>query len=160
MKSEVLDNRLVRNRFKRAGAWLLGFCWLGVVFASMVIAFSPSSYMPVMGWILLVGATVFLIPALAKRHEVKTKKDFASVQEFLAEQLGTYDESELCKLLREISLLDSACQRSTTSLDDIVIDAAKRYRGDTEKLQKAVAKKFAAKRDKRTIKPQVRRAVV
>jgi hypothetical protein len=53
MKSEVLDNRLVRNRFKRAGAWLLGFCWLGVVFASMVIAFSPSSYMPVMGWILL-----------------------------------------------------------------------------------------------------------
>ena len=53
MKSEVLDNRLVRNQFKRAGAWLLGVCWLGVVFASMVIAFSPSSYMPVMGWILL-----------------------------------------------------------------------------------------------------------
>jgi hypothetical protein len=38
---------------QKAGAWLLGFCWLGVVFASMVIAFSPSSYMPVMGWILL-----------------------------------------------------------------------------------------------------------
>ena len=38
---------------QKAGAWLLGFCWLGVVFASMVIAFSPSSYMPVRGWILL-----------------------------------------------------------------------------------------------------------
>ena len=29
-------------------------------------------------------------------------------QELLAKQVGTYDESELCKLLLEISLLDSA----------------------------------------------------
>ncbi len=33
------------------------------------------------------------------------------------------------------------------------MEAAKRYRVDTEKLQKAVAKEFAAKRDKRTIRP-------
>ena len=34
------------------------------------------------------------------------------------------------------------------------MDAAKRYRVDTEKLQKAAAKEFAAKRDKETrIKP-------
>jgi hypothetical protein len=43
------------------------------------------------------------------------------------------------KLLLEISLLDSDYQRSTTSRDDILIDAARRYRVDTEKLQKAVA---------------------
>jgi hypothetical protein len=38
------------------------------------------------------------------------------------------------------------------------MDAAKRYRVDTEKLQKAVAKEFAAKRDKKTIKPKGRKA--
>jgi hypothetical protein len=60
MKSEVL-NRPLRKGFKRAGAWLLGFFWLGVVFAGMAIAFSPSSYPPALGWILLTGAAVFLI---------------------------------------------------------------------------------------------------
>ena len=95
------------------------------------------------------------IPALAKRHKAETK-DSASAQEFLTKRLGTFDESELCKLLLEISLLDSAYQRSTTSRDDVLIDAAKRYRVDTEKLQKAVAKDLAAKRDKKTIKPKVR----
>ena len=68
----------------------------------------------------------------------------------MAKQVGTYDESELCKLLLEISLLDSAYQRSTTSRDDVLMDAAKRYRVDAEKLQKAVAEELAAKRDKKT----------
>ena len=58
---------------------------------------------------------------------------------------NTYDEAELCKLLLEISLLDSAYQRSTASRDDVLMDAAKRYRVDTEKLQKVVAQEFAAK---------------
>jgi hypothetical protein len=40
-------------------------------------------------------------------------------------QGSRYDESELCKLLLEISLLDSAYQRSTASRDDVPIDAAK-----------------------------------
>ena len=97
------------------------------------------------------------VPALAKRHKVEAKKDSASAQELLAKQVGTYDESELCKLLLEISLLDSAYQRSTASRDDVLMDAAKRYRVDTEKLQKAVAKEFAAKRDKKTIKPKARK---
>jgi hypothetical protein len=34
------------------------------------------------------------------------------------------------------------------------MDAAKRYRVDTEKLQRAVAKEFAAKRAKKTVKAQ------
>ncbi len=34
--------------------------------------------------------------------------------------------------------------------DDVLMDAAKRYRVDTEKLQKAVAEELAAKREKRT----------
>jgi ParB family chromosome partitioning protein len=90
------------------------------------------------------------VPALAKRHKVEAKKDSASAQELLAKQVGTYDESELCKLLLEISLLDSAYQRSTAGRDDVLMDAAKRYRVDTERLQKAVAEEFAAKRDQKT----------
>jgi hypothetical protein len=98
------------------------------------------------------------VPALAKRHKVEVKKDSASAQELLVKKASTYDEAELCKLLLEISLLDSAYQRSTTSRDDVLVDAAKRYRVDIEKLQKAVAKEFAAKRDKKTrVKPKARK---
>jgi ParB family chromosome partitioning protein len=89
------------------------------------------------------------VPALAKRHKVEPKKDSAA-QELLAKQVGTYDEAELCKLLLEISLLDSAYQRSIGSRDDVLMDAAKRYRVDAEKLQKAVAEELAAKQDKKT----------
>src|ERR1700681_2560540 len=97
------------------------------------------------------------VPTVAKRHKVEAKKDSATAHELLAKQVSKYDESELCKLLLEISLLDSAYRRSTASRADILIDAAKRYRVDTEKLQKAVAKEFAAKRDKKTSKPKVRK---
>ena len=97
------------------------------------------------------------VPALAKGHKVEAKKDSASAQELLAKQVDTYDEAELCKLLLEISLLDSAYQRSTASRDDVLMDAAKRYRVDAEKLQKAVAKEFTAKRDKKAIKPKTRK---
>jgi ParB family chromosome partitioning protein len=89
------------------------------------------------------------IPALAKRHKVETKKDSASAQELLVKQVGKYEEAELCMLLLEISLLDSAYQRSTASRD-VLMDAAKRYRVDIEKLQKAVAAELSAKRDKKT----------
>jgi ParB family chromosome partitioning protein len=90
------------------------------------------------------------VPALAKRHKVEVKKDSTSAQEVLSKQVGTYDEADLCKLLLEISLLDSAYQRSTAARDDILMDAAKRYRVDVEKLQKAVAVELSAKRDKKT----------
>ena len=86
------------------------------------------------------------VPALAKRHKVEAKKDSASAQELLAKQVSKYDEIELCKLLLEISLLDSAYQRSNSSRDDVLMDAAKRYRVDTEKLQKAVSAELATKR--------------
>ena len=56
------------------------------------------------------------VPALAKRHKVEAKKDSTSAQELIAKQVSKYDESELCKLLLEISLLDSAYQRSPRPL--------------------------------------------
>ncbi len=89
------------------------------------------------------------VPALAKRHKVEVKKDSDSAQDLLVKQVGTYDEAELCKLLLEISLLDSAYQRSTANEDDVLMSAAKRYRVDADKLQKAVAGELAAKLGKR-----------
>jgi ParB family chromosome partitioning protein len=97
------------------------------------------------------------VPALAKRHKVEAKKDSTSAQELLAKQVNKYDESELCKLLLEISLLDSAYQRSTAGRDDVLMDAAKRYRVDAEKVQQAVTNEHAAKREKKTkVKPKAR----
>jgi len=100
------------------------------------------------------------VPALAKRHKVEAKKDSASAQELLAKQVTAYDESALSKLLLEISLPDSAYQRSTASRDDVLMHAGKRYRVDAERLQKAVAKEFAEKREKKTkakAKPKARK---
>jgi hypothetical protein len=66
------------------------------------------------------------------------------------QQASAYDEIKLCKLLLEISLLNSGYQRSSASRDDVLTDAAKRYRVDTERLQKEVAEDLAMKRDKKT----------
>src|SRR5260370_33624326 len=78
-------------------------------------------------------------PTLAKRHRVEAKKDSESAQELLAKQVTKYDEPEFCRLLLEISLLDSAYQRSGSS-GDFLMEAAKRYRVATEKLRKTLAK--------------------
>ena len=62
-------------------------------------------------------------------------------------KVSTYDEATISRLLLEISLLDSAYQRGDVS-QDLLMDAAKRYRVDVEKVEKAVATEFAAKRSK------------
>ncbi len=54
---------------------------------------------------------------MAKRHKLEAKKDSASAQELLAKQAGTYDKVELCKLLLEISLLDSAVAWREVTVD-------------------------------------------
>lgn len=94
------------------------------------------------------------LPPMAKRHKVEVKKDSDSAQELLVKQVGTYDEAELCKLLLEMSLLDSAYQRSSADGDDVLMSAAKRYRVDADKLQKEVTAEFAAKAKKIAAKPK------
>jgi hypothetical protein len=49
------------NGFKKAGSWLLGFAWLGLVFAGLAIAFTPSQHSPALGWSLLAIAACVLI---------------------------------------------------------------------------------------------------
>jgi len=95
---------------------------------------------------------------VAKRHKVEVKKDSDFGQELLAKQVGNYDESDLCRVLLEISLLDSAYRRSATDGEDTLLSVGKRYRVDVEKLQKAVAVEFAAKRDKKKAKPKAETA--
>jgi arginine exporter protein ArgO len=51
----------VKGGFRTAGAWLLGFAWLFLVFAGMAIEFSPSKYPPAFGWLLLAAAAVILV---------------------------------------------------------------------------------------------------
>jgi ParB family transcriptional regulator, chromosome partitioning protein len=97
------------------------------------------------------------VPVLAKRHRLEAKKDADSLHELLVKQVSTYDEAALCKLLLEISLLDSAYQRSNAANgDDVLMSAARGYRVDTEKLEKAVAEEFAAKLTKGKNKAKAR----
>lgn len=59
--SDHTVERQVKIGFKRAGAWLLGFAWLGLVFAGMAIAFTPSPHSPALGWGFLGIAALVLV---------------------------------------------------------------------------------------------------
>ena len=88
-----------------------------------------------------------LVSTVAKRHKVHADKNGKGPQELLAKRIVAYDEDLLCRMLLELTLLESAYLRAGTS-DDVLMDAAKRYRVDAEKLEKAVAAEFAAKHRK------------
>src|SRR5207302_9063481 len=92
--------------------------------------------------------------ANVERHKVETAKTSKSPQELLMKKVDTYDQAALSRLLLEISLLDSAYQRGDAS-QDLLLDAAKRYRVDIAKIEKAVAAEFVAKKDKK-IKPKAK----
>jgi hypothetical protein len=54
----------VKQGFRRAGLWLLGMAWLGLVFAGMAIAFTPSPHSVMLGWVLLGLAAVIALPTM------------------------------------------------------------------------------------------------
>src|SRR5258708_31706096 len=89
------------------------------------------------------------VPIMAKRQQIEDKKNTHSAHELLAKRVSTYDEAALCRILLEISLLDSAYQRASTS-DDALVTTARRYRVDVEKLRDNVAAEFVAKRTKQS----------
>jgi hypothetical protein len=80
---------------------------------------------------------------------VEIEKASASPLEPLQKHISRYDESDLFRLLLEISLLESAYRSGADSDSDILLNTAKRYRIDAEKVQKAVAQEFAAKQKKK-----------
>lgn len=60
----------VKRGFRRAALWLLGMAWLGLVFAGMAIAFTPSPHSPAVGWVLLAVAAIILIATMDKWVDV------------------------------------------------------------------------------------------
>ena len=90
-------------------------------------------------------------PAIAKRHRVDLGKRSSSPQELLASHISNYDEAAFCRILLELSLLDSAYRRNAIGREDTLLDVAKRYRVDVDKLQKVVAQEFAAKAQKKRV---------
>ena len=89
------------------------------------------------------------IPILAKRHKLEIDKSSTSPVELMLRHISRYDESGLSRLLLEISLLESAYRNGGESDSDVLLNTAKRYRVDAEKVQKSVAQEFAAKQKKK-----------
>ena len=89
------------------------------------------------------------LPLLAKRHKVEIEKSSAFPAELFAKHVSRYDESDLSRLLLEISLLEMTYRSGGDPDSDALLSTAKRYRVDTDKLQKAVAQEFVAKQKKK-----------
>jgi len=69
--------------------------------------------------------------------------------ELILRHISRYEESGLSRLLLEISLLESAYRNGGESDSDVLLNTAKRYRVDAEKVQKSVAQEFATKQQKK-----------
>jgi hypothetical protein len=89
------------------------------------------------------------VPLLAKRHKVDSDKSSAASVELLQKHVSRYDESALSRLLLEVGLLESAYRNGNGNDDDVLLNAARRYRIDVDKMRKAVALEFAAKQKKK-----------
>lgn len=95
-------------------------------------------------------------PQLAKRHKVMVGKETVSPEQLLR-HFANYDEDGLSRVLLEIALLDSSYQRGGTSKVDPLLAAAKRYRIDTDQIEKAFAAEFAEKRKKQERKRETKK---
>ena len=100
------------------------------------------------------------LPLLAKRHKLEIGKPSASPAELFAKQVSRYDDSDLSRLLLEISLLELAYQSGGDADSDVLLMTAKRYRIEPDKVQKAVIQEFAAKQRQREKKPAGDRTAV
>ena len=89
------------------------------------------------------------LPLIAKRHKLEIDKSSTSPVELLLKHVSRYDDSGLSRLLLEISLLESAYRNGGDLDGDVLLNMARRYRIDAEKVQKAVAQEFAAKQKKK-----------
>jgi ParB family chromosome partitioning protein len=88
---------------------------------------------------------------LARRHKLvegtASEVTHPQVQQAIARLLRQPDEGALSKLLIEVVLLECTDRVPTTD-PDVLIATAKRHRVDVDKLRKAVAQEFTAKRAK------------
>jgi ParB family chromosome partitioning protein len=91
---------------------------------------------------------------IAKRHKLMSGKsaesDHNEMVSGFKKMLKEADEKALCRLILECLLIDSAY--STHANSDDLLNAAKRYRIDVEKVSKQVREDFAAKAKKKAAK--------
>ena len=96
---------------------------------------------------------------IAKRHKVEINAANGSPERELLKAVSRLDESELSRFLMELSLLDSAYRVPSNDSDDALFTTAKRYRIDTDKIEKEVAQKLSANQKKQERKPKANKAV-
>jgi hypothetical protein len=96
---------------------------------------------------------------IAKRHRVEVDANTDAPERDLLKHVSRLEEAELCRLLLELSLLDSAYRLPGKDADDVLLGAAKRYRVDTEKIEKEVAQKLFANRKKSGPKPNAKKTL-
>jgi hypothetical protein len=77
------------------------------------------------------------LPLLAKRHKLEVDKNGASPMELLRNHVFGYDESGLSRFLLEASLLESAYPSGSDSHEDVLLNTARRYRIDPDKVEKS-----------------------
>ncbi len=94
---------------------------------------------------------------IAKRRRVEVDPSNGAPERDLLKHVSRLDDVELSRFLIELSLLDSAYRLPSKDADDILLSAAKHYRVETEKIEKEVAQRFAAKQKKEATK--VKKAV-
>jgi len=102
--------------------------------------------------------------AFAKRHKLLTghnaETDFQQVEVGLKKMLKEAEEEELCRLLMECVLLETAYS-ATNGSDDRLLTIARRYRIDVERIARSVREDLAAKTKKaanKAVKPRLQAA--
>jgi ParB family chromosome partitioning protein len=73
---------------------------------------------------------------IAKRHKVEVDANTGAPERDLLTRLSRFDEVELCRFLLELTLLDSAYRLPTKDANDVLLNTAKRYRVETEKIER------------------------
>ena len=96
---------------------------------------------------------------IAKRHRIGVDANTGAPERDLLKHVSRFEEAELCRFLLELSLLDSAYRLPGKDAEDVLLSAAKRYRIDSEKIEKEVAQKFSATRNKSGDKPIAKKTV-
>jgi hypothetical protein len=96
---------------------------------------------------------------IAKRHKIAVQAENGSPERELLKAVSHFDESKLSRFLVELSLLDSAHRLPGKNSDDPLLVTAKRYRVETDEIEKEVAQKLSAKEKKQDRKPEANKAV-
>ena len=90
------------------------------------------------------------VAQIAKRHKVEVDATNGAPEHVLLKHVSRLDETELSRLVIEVSLIGLASRVPSKNESDALLSTAKHYRIEIEGLEKDVAQKFAEKQKKQT----------